>query len=76
MPKYLTKPAKPKSPRHCFGFKQRKFTPNEVEWLIEGIRIHGAGKWKIILDSFPFRNRTSVNLKDKYRNMIQKGEIE
>ena len=53
--------------------KRRIFTAKEEEWLWDGVRKYGVGNWKTILESYPFSERTSVNLKDKYR-VIQKNK--
>ena len=54
------------------GVKKRHFwTEQEVTWLLQGVDKHGVGKWAKILDDYPFsETRTSVHLKDKYRNLI------
>ena len=39
-----------------------------------GVRRFGVGHWKEILARYPFQNRTSVNLKDKWRNMLKNGQ--
>ena len=55
--------------------KRRKFTQEEENWLRKGVKKYGVGKWKVILESYPFRNRTSVNLKDKFRNMTKNNQL-
>lgn len=55
--------------------KRRKFTKEEENWLRKGVKKYGAGKWKVILESYPFHNRTSVNLKDKFRNMMKNNQL-
>ncbi|KAJ0237046.1 SANT/Myb domain-containing protein [Hirschfeldia incana] len=52
--------------------KKKKFwTPEEVEALRQGIKEHGKS-WKYIKNSNPvvFADRTGVDLKDKWRNMM------
>lgn len=40
--------------------------------LLGGVRTFGPGSWKKILARFPFHEkRTSVDLKDKYRNIMR-----
>ncbi|GJQ15956.1 hypothetical protein GpartN1_g7747.t1 [Galdieria partita] len=48
-----------------------RFTPEEERNLTIGISQFGVGHWKNILHSYPFHpKRTCVDLKDKYRNML------
>eukprot|EP00112_Aurelia_sp_Birch-Aquarium-sp1_P000771 Seg1075.6 transcript_id=Seg1075.6/GoldUCD/mRNA.D3Y31 product="Telomeric repeat-binding factor 2" protein_id=Seg1075.6/GoldUCD/D3Y31 len=53
---------------------RRKFTKDEEEYMRQGVRRFGVGHWKDILARYPFQNRTSVNLKDKWRNMVKNGQ--
>eukprot|EP01068_Selenidium_serpulae_P008246 Selendium_serpulae@DN4932_c0_g1_i1.p3 len=47
-----------------------RFSLTESEWLKEGINRFGEGKWSKILKSYPFlKCRTTVDLKDKWRNI-------
>ena len=48
---------------------RRKWTPVETQHLLAGVRKYGVGKWKQILEdaSFTFTERSSVDLKDRYR---------
>lgn len=48
---------------------RRKWSENETKDLLAGVRKYGVGKWKQILDdpSFSFSDRSSVDLKDRYR---------
>ncbi|KAG9770755.1 hypothetical protein KCU88_g6536, partial [Aureobasidium melanogenum] len=48
---------------------RRKWSENETRDLLAGVKKHGIGKWKQILDdpSFEFSDRSSVDLKDRYR---------
>ena len=48
---------------------RRKWTAAETEDLMTGVRKHGVGKWKQILDdtTYRFDDRNSVDLKDRYR---------
>ncbi len=67
--------------------RQKKFWSTEEEDLLleavavsidlsrcKGLRVKekGVGKWKEIIKSFPFGDRTAVDLKDKFRNMMKK----
>ena len=55
------------------GLRQprRLWSADEVEALRNGVRILGEGNWSAILklSRDTFTGRTSVNLKDKWRNM-------
>lgn len=51
--------------------KKGRWTEDEVDMLVEGVRLFGVGNWRQILDYFPFEGRTNVNLKDKYRNLLR-----
>lgn len=55
------------------GGDRRRWTREEEERLLEGLRKHGPGNWKSILRDFDFGDRTNVNLKDKWRNMQKAG---
>ncbi|XP_074280738.1 telomere repeat-binding factor 4-like [Silene latifolia] len=56
------------------GNPKQKWKAEEEEALRDGIAKHGVGKWKFILQDPDFRillkNRTNIDLKDKYRNMV------
>ncbi|KAJ2785160.1 hypothetical protein GGI15_002020 [Coemansia interrupta] len=49
----------------------RKWTEEETENLLRGCSKYGVGAWKKILDdsAFKFNNRTSVDLKDRFRTI-------
>ncbi|KAJ2722812.1 hypothetical protein GGI07_003067 [Coemansia sp. Benny D115] len=49
----------------------RKWSEQESESLLQGCAKYGVGAWKKILDdpSFTFNNRTSVDLKDRFRTI-------
>lgn len=48
---------------------RRKWSEDETRDLLAGVKKYGIGKWKQILDdsSFSFCERSSVDLKDRYR---------
>lgn len=49
-----------------------RFTNEEENMLMDGVRLFGVGNWKKILTSYKFHGkRTAVDLKDKYRNMTR-----
>uniref|UniRef100_A0A674K1N7 Telomeric repeat-binding factor n=1 Tax=Terrapene triunguis TaxID=2587831 RepID=A0A674K1N7_9SAUR len=50
-----------------------KWTVQESEWIREGVKKFGEGNWKIICKKFPFENRTSVMIKDRWRTMKKLG---
>ena len=60
-------PSPPKDPKT--RRMRRKWTERETQHLLAGVRKHGAGKWKQILEDpiFNFTERSSVDLKDRYR---------
>lgn len=49
----------------------------EILALVSGIEKYGLGKWVHIKQEYGYilRNRTTVQLKDKYRNMKKNGEL-
>ncbi|GAU33943.1 hypothetical protein TSUD_357430 [Trifolium subterraneum] len=55
------------------GNQKIKWTSEEEEALVAGIKKHGAGKWKAILLDPQFAplltSRSNIDLKDKWRNM-------
>mmetsp|Transcript_16749 Transcript_16749/g.25148 ORF Transcript_16749/g.25148 Transcript_16749/m.25148 type:complete len:552 (-) Transcript_16749:122-1777(-) len=57
-----------------------RWSADEEEAFMEGIRKHGVGSWAEILQdpelSFRFCGRTNVNLKDKYRNLKKIGVLD
>lgn len=53
---------------------RRPFTEEETANLIDGVRKYGR-KWAVILTCYKFNDRTSVDLKDKARNLARKGII-
>ncbi|XP_064579410.1 telomeric repeat-binding factor 2 isoform X1 [Zonotrichia leucophrys gambelii] len=57
------------------GSKKQKWTMEESEWIKEGVKKYGEGRWKTICLKFPFRNRTSVMIKDRWRTMKKLGML-
>ncbi|KAI8870971.1 hypothetical protein GQ42DRAFT_113105, partial [Ramicandelaber brevisporus] len=51
--------------------KPRKWTEQETKDLLKGCQKYGLGAWKRILrdTEFHFDNRTSVDLKDRFRTI-------
>lgn len=60
-----TTPWKDNKPRRA----RRKWSEKETSDLLAGVKKYGVGKWKQILDdsAFSFSERSSVDLKDRYR---------
>ena len=52
--------------------KRKSFSAEETANLEEGVRRCGVGRWKEILALYPFGGRTAVDLKDKWRNIVNK----
>jgi hypothetical protein len=52
------------------------WTDEEVEALREGVAKHGKGKWKVMLveKRHVFQERTTLDLKDKWRNLSGRGD--
>ncbi|KAL0978020.1 hypothetical protein UPYG_G00164860, partial [Umbra pygmaea] len=51
------------------GSRKRIWTAEETEWLMQGVKRYGEGKWAKIKSSYPFVSRTSVNIKDRWRTL-------
>ena len=52
---------------------RKPWTENETIQLLVGVEIYGHGEWAKIKEENreTFQERTSVNLKDRYRNLIK-----
>lgn len=53
------------------------WTPEEEDFLVEGVRRAGIGRWAIILKNGKnvfHRHRKSADLKDKWRNLVRRVE--
>ena len=57
--------------------KRHPWNEEEIDALISGLDKHGLGKWVYIKQEYGYilRNRTTVQLKDKFRNMKNNGEL-
>ncbi|KAM9468173.1 telomeric repeat binding factor a isoform 2-T2 [Clarias gariepinus] len=51
------------------GSKRKKWTVEESEWVKQGVALYGEGRWERIKSAFPFKGRTAVNIKDRWRTM-------
>ncbi|KAJ0247894.1 Telomere repeat-binding factor 4 [Hirschfeldia incana] len=62
------------------GNQKLKWTEEEEEALLAGVRKHGPGKWKNILRDAEFAallsNRSNIDLKDKWRNLSVAPDIQ
>jgi len=55
--------------------KRERFSKEEAEDLIKGVDMYGLGQWAQIRSSlFHQTNRTGVDLKDKWRNLVLASE--
>uniref|UniRef100_A0A663MUN8 Telomeric repeat-binding factor n=1 Tax=Athene cunicularia TaxID=194338 RepID=A0A663MUN8_ATHCN len=50
-----------------------KWTIQESQWIKEGVKKFGEGRWKAICQKYPFQNRTAVMIKDRWRTMKKQG---
>ncbi|KAJ1253723.1 hypothetical protein BS78_04G294800 [Paspalum vaginatum] len=71
--KVYSAPAKPKAKQGLTRKHHRAWTLCEVVKLVDGVARYGAGKWSEIrkLSFSSYSYRTSVDLKDKWRNLIR-----
>ncbi|XP_076146773.1 telomeric repeat-binding factor 1 isoform X1 [Alosa pseudoharengus] len=53
---------------------RKMWTSGEDKFLKAGVRQYGEGKWSQILQEYDFGDRTSVNLKDRWR-ILKKREL-
>ena len=72
-PKVLGKRVAAKAAALAPAPKRVPWSDKEVELLRRGVRVHGAGHWKVILESAGGEGfhpiRTPMHLKDKWRNL-------
>ncbi|KFR11363.1 Telomeric repeat-binding factor 2, partial [Opisthocomus hoazin] len=57
----------------CLPALLQKWTIQESEWIKEGVKKFGEGRWKAICQKYPFQNRTAVMIKDRWRTMKKLG---
>ncbi|XP_020643937.3 telomeric repeat-binding factor 2 isoform X1 [Pogona vitticeps] len=53
--------------------KKKKWTVEESAWVKAGVRRFGEGNWKAICRAYPFKKRTPVMIKDRWRTMKKLG---
>lgn len=60
-----------------FNYNPKAYTEEEMEAIRHGVRTFGVGNWKLIKQANPtvLHKRTVVNIKDKHRTMVKRGEI-
>eukprot|EP00762_Andalucia_godoyi_P006048 ANDGO_00359.mRNA.1 hypothetical protein len=54
--------------------RRRKFTEQEIANLLDGVARFGKGNWRAILDTYEFLDRSTVDLKDKWRNLEKSND--
>lgn len=52
-----------------FGHRKRKWTDSETQRLIDGVQKFGEGNWCKIKAYYKFKDRSNINLKDRWRTM-------
>ncbi|XP_068550028.1 telomeric repeat-binding factor 2 isoform X2 [Anas acuta] len=57
------------------GSKKQRWTAQESQWIKDGVRKYGEGRWKSICQRYPFQNRTAVMIKDRWRTMKRLGML-
>jgi len=72
----LSKVVHPGKVKRRFSFsnisRRAKWTPQEEENLARGVAVYGVGNWAAILNAYKFDpKRTTISLKDKWRNMVK-----
>ncbi|CAN2389427.1 factor 2 [Pristimantis euphronides] len=55
--------------------RRMKWTREETEWVKLGVEKYGEGNWTKIQKRYPFENRTSIMIKDRWRTMKKLGLV-
>ncbi|XP_066492899.1 telomeric repeat-binding factor 2 isoform X2 [Tiliqua scincoides] len=55
------------------GSRKKIWTLEESTWIKSGVQKFGEGNWKAIFKAFPFKGRTPVMIKDRWRTMKKLG---
>ncbi|KAH0619741.1 hypothetical protein JD844_000685 [Phrynosoma platyrhinos] len=55
------------------GSKRKMWTSEESQWIKAGVKKFGEGNWKTIFRAYPFKERTPVMIKDRWRTMKKHG---
>ncbi len=67
----------PRANKTAKGHRQRvKWTDQEIENLVRGVKECGEGHWKEIMAKYTFVNRSNIDLKDKWRNLTRRYHVE
>lgn len=57
-------------------YKRKRWSEEEEQMLINGVKEYGEGKWAEILEHYGFSAmRTNIDLKDKWRNLKKRGLV-
>lgn len=56
----------------CSKRRNRKWSDEEIEYLLLGLMKYGLSSWTTIAQTWQFQGRTTVDLKDKWRNLVGK----
>eukprot|EP00052_Salpingoeca_macrocollata_P025862 m.237121 g.237121 ORF g.237121 m.237121 type:complete len:594 (+) comp22495_c1_seq3:285-2066(+) len=63
------------SPVRRIPGRKRPWGEEEVANLIQGVEKYGVGAWCVIRDNVYLNFRSSVDIKDKWRNLVKTGEV-
>ncbi|ESN99059.1 hypothetical protein HELRODRAFT_137690, partial [Helobdella robusta] len=58
-------------PKKLKKHSRRKWELREELDFLEAVELYGAGNWQKMLGHGCLTNRTAVNLKDKWRNILK-----